>query len=463
MFTFYLEYNAAFLSCREWNRPKQVEDAFKAIELFMNYEDHPIFNDKCYRLFGKTCDSTIYNKFKSWNRFTYPKIWGYPFETLERRLLYEDGVENIKGKYDEKKEKDKADYDLKTCVERTAWIQDDNQTIKLLGCTPFELFQLFMGMDVSCVGMEHERVETEDYGTVSAAQEDTDHHGNAVILFKTDTLIPDKYINKVIDCMVQNVGFKRIEKFFEGSVASHLQDSEHDHAIDLEKRVNEELGILQNYKSKNVDKRKACKELFEIWFDKDALRGPIAVTRYLRQERKLILNPMTVYALHYDDARDFQGDASEPNGTYHAVENQEDNNSADKPWVNHAITRWIRQETDANIEQIMSPLQQKINGKMGPDFKWKTRRLTVRQQEEFVGELNKEKQKLQSLATFVCVDYRQFEEGRNKYEEVENKLNDYIEKKYFYEDDEEIEKAEDTFVEERQNMVILLRKLNGDE
>ena len=451
---FYLEFNAAFLSCREWDRPKQEEDAFKAIELFMNCEDHPVFNDKCYRFFAKTCDSTIYNKFKSWNRFTYPKIWGYPFETLERRLLYEDGVQNITGKYDEKKERDKADYDLKTWVERTAWIQDDNQApsdsmmshspIKLLGCTPFECFELFMGMDGSCVGMEHERGETEDHGSVSAAQEDADHHDdNTVILCKTDTLIPDKYINKFIEGMVQYVGFKGIEKFFEGSVACHLQDSEHDHAIDLEKRVNDELGILQNYKSKNVDKRKACKKLLKIWFDKDAIRGPIAVTRYLRQERKLILNPMTVYALHYDDVRDFQGDgsegdASEPNGTYHAVENQEDNNCADKPWVNHAHPS----ESEAAIS-----------------YYWDA----VRQQEEFVGELNQEKQKLQSLATFVCVDYRQFEEGRNKYEEVENKLNDYIEKKYFYEDDEEIQKAEDTFVEERQNMVILLRKLNGDE
>ena len=77
-------------------------------------------------------------------------------------------------------------------------------------------------------------------------------------------------------------------------------------------------------------------------------------------------------------------------------------------------------------------------------------------------ELNKETQKLKRLASFVYPDYRQCEKARNKYEEVENKLNVYIKRKYFCHNLEEIQKREVEFVMQRQDMVILLKKYNED-
>ena len=82
----------------------------------------------------------------------------------------------------------------------------------------------------------------------------------------------------------------------------------------------------------------------------------------------------------------------------------------------------------------------------------------------FDKELNKETQKLNRLASFVYPDYRQCEKARNKYNEVENKLNVYIKRKYFcLNNREEIHRREEEFVMHRQDMVVLLKKCNEDE
>ena len=192
------------------------------------------------------------------------------------------------------------------------WMVNDlSLPTKYIGCDPFEIYELSMGV-VGWIGVEYQQIQTEDYGIVSAAHEDTDHHhGSVVILYKKDTSISADYFDDFIDCMAEYVNFEDTVEFFDESVLVNLEGAEDEEVIDLVGRIEKQVGIIQNRKSKDVDKTKACKVLWAIRFDKDEITGIWAITRSIRQERAL------------------------------------------------------------NIEMIDSPLQRKIKADMGHDFEWK--------------------------------------------------------------------------------------------
>ena len=194
------------------------------------------------------------------------------------------------------------------------FVNDLTHPSKYIAATPFELYELFDSR-VQWIGFEFQEMETTDYGTISAVQEDRDHHNGCVVtLYKKDTLVPDKDMQKFLDCMVKCVGINKTLEFFEDSVFDDIAKSEFDHGQKLEVRMRKQIDIL-NGNANKTKKMKACKVLWSIWFDKDAITGIIS------------------------------------------------------------ITRWISQESRIDIEMIESPLQREIKAEMGPEFKWKNGKL----------------------------------------------------------------------------------------
>ena len=155
MFTFYLEFNHIYLLTGECKRQKSTQE-YAVLDEFMWLDRFPKIEESFKgRFFGKiACGPAIYHLWKVFAQqqldelLLYPATCGGPFERLEKKLLYENGAERglkpwgedqhwkfpaisgtdgenqnklnqyllkcmaqIKRKYDEKKEKDKADYD----------------------------------------------------------------------------------------------------------------------------------------------------------------------------------------------------------------------------------------------------------------------------------------------------------------------------------------------------------------
>ena len=191
------------------------------------------------------------------------------------------------------------------------WMVNDlSLKSKWMAVGPFSCYELFVGHK-SWVSFELEEIDTDD-GIVTAAQEDPDyHHGSVVMIYKTDTSVPEGNLVQFIDCMVESAPLNQAVEFFEESIISSLEDSDHDDAISLKERIENQIDIIHSEESKENEKKEAVKELWTIWFDKDLIRGPIA------------------------------------------------------------ITRWIRQETNANIQSLESALERKIKAMMGSDFKWR--------------------------------------------------------------------------------------------
>ena len=200
----------------------------------------------------------------------------------------------------------------KTFEGHSNWMVNDlSHSSKFIACDPFEAYELLMGK-VGWIGMEYQQINTNDYGIVSAAQEDTDHHhGSVVTLYKKDTSISADDLDDFIDCMAEYVKVKDTVEFFDETVLALLAGAEDEHVIDLVKRIEKQVGIIQKRKSKDIDRTRACKVLWKIWFHKDEITGIFAITRSVRQERAL------------------------------------------------------------NIEMIDSPLQRKIKADMRHDFEWK--------------------------------------------------------------------------------------------
>lgn len=190
------------------------------------------------------------------------------------------------------------------------FVNDLSLKSKFIAVGPFTCFELWMGVR-PWVLFEYEEINTKEFGILYAAQEDPDHqHDCIVTLYKTDTSIPSDHLDKFLNCMVEGVTFKQTAQFFEDCVLGSLEGSKHNDAKLLKKKIGKRVGIVKSNKSNN-NKKKACKGLWHIWFDRKKIRGLCG------------------------------------------------------------ITRWLRQDTNVNIECLESPLERKIKAEMGADFKWR--------------------------------------------------------------------------------------------
>ena len=140
------------------------------------------------------------------------------------------------------------------------WMVNDlSHPTKYIGCDPFEIYELCMGK-VGWIAVEYQQIKTKDYGSVGAVHEDTDyHHGSVVILYKKDTSISADYFDDFIDCMAEYVNLEDTVEFFGETVLVNLEGAEDEDGIDLVKRIEEQVGIIQSRKSKDVHKQEHAK------------------------------------------------------------------------------------------------------------------------------------------------------------------------------------------------------------
>ena len=191
------------------------------------------------------------------------------------------------------------------------FVNDLSHKSKYMAVDPFTCYELTMA-DVNFVTFEYEEVPMKDGDYVGAAPEDPEHHQACVVtIFKAQTSIPQSHRSRFIECMVKFVKLKKTLTFFETHVLANLADSDYEDTQDLEKRIAKRVAILKRKRAPKTQMEEAKQWLWEMWFNPREIRGE---------------------------------------------------------W---AIARWVLQTTNANIEQIMSPLRQRINLTLGRDFKWK--------------------------------------------------------------------------------------------